>query len=116
MASKKEKSNLTPEKLDGYKRLITGNSKIEMKGTTIPYTSYIGHMFSYFEKDSTFGLRLPEKKREEFLKKYQTTLFISYGIVKKEFVLVPDNLLMNTQELKPWFDVSFNYARSLKPK
>ncbi len=36
-------------------------------------------MFSYFEKDGTFGLRLAEKDREKFLKKYKTTPFISYG-------------------------------------
>jgi len=42
-----------------------------------------------------------EKKREKFLKKYKTTLFVSYGIVKKEFVLVPDKLLKNIKEFKP---------------
>jgi hypothetical protein len=73
-------------------------------------------MFSYFEKDGTFGLKLPEKAREEFLKKYKTTLFISYGIVKKEFVLVPEKLLKNTKEFKPYFDISFDYVKSLKPK
>ena len=116
MASKKEQSNVPQVKLDAYRKLIASNPKIELKGATIPYTSYNGHMFSYFEKDGTFGLRLPEKEREEFLKKYKTTLFISYGIVKKEFVLVPANVLMNAKEFKPWFDTSFNYVKSLKPK
>ena len=116
MASKKEQNNVPQVKLDAYRKLIASNPKIELKGATIPYTSYNGHMFSYFEKDGTFGLRLPEKEREEFLKKYKTTLFISYGIVKKEFVLVPANVLMNAKEFKPWFDTSFNYVKSLKPK
>jgi len=116
MATKKEQSNVPQDKLDAYRKLIATNPKIELKGATVPYTSYNGHMFSYFEKDGTFGLRLPEKEREEFLKKYQTTLFVSYGIVKKEFVLVPGKVLLNAKELKPWFDISFSYVKSLKPK
>src|SRR5215475_3215478 len=112
MATKKQTSNLSNEKLDAYKKLIGSNPLIELKGATVPYTSYNGHMFSYFEKDGTFGLRLPEKEREAFLKKYKTTLFISYGIVKKEFVLVPEKLLMNFKEFKPYFDMSFEYVRS----
>src|SRR6266568_3950333 len=99
--NKKENSNIPKDNLDSYKKLIESNPKIELKGATVPYTSYNGHMFSYFEKDGSFGLRLPTEVREEFLKKYKTTLFISYGIVKKEFVLVPEKLLKNTKELKP---------------
>jgi hypothetical protein len=73
-------------------------------------------MFSYFEKDGSFGLRLLEKEREEFLKKYKTSLFISYGIIKKEFVQVPDNLFLDYKEFKPWFDRSVQYVKTLKAK
>lgn len=114
--AKTTNNNLPQDKLDAYKKLIAANPKIELKGATVPYTSYNGHMFSYFEKDATFGLRLPEKEREAFLKKYKTTLFVSYGVVKKEFVLVPDRLLLNFKEFKPYFDISFNYVASLKAK
>src|SRR5215467_8095307 len=116
MSAKAEKSNLSKEKLDAYEKLVATNSKIELKGASVPYTSFNGHMFSYFEKDGTFGLRLPEKEREVFLKKYKTTLFTSYGIVKKEFVLVPEKLLMNFKEFKPYFEMSFQYVKALKPK
>ena len=116
MPDKKQTSNLSKGKLDAYKKLIASNPQLELKGANVPYTSFNGHMFSYFEKDGTFGLRLPEKDRDIFLKKYKTTLFISYGIVKKEFVLVPEKLLMNFKELKPYFDISFEYVASLKPK
>ena len=84
MATKIVVNNIPQDKLDIYKSLISTYPKIEMKGAAVPYTSFNGHMFSYFEKDGTFGLRLPENVREEFLKKYKTTLFISYGIIKKD--------------------------------
>ena len=116
MAKKGGKASISQDKFDAYSRLIETNPKIELKGATVPYTSFNGHMFSYFEKDGTFGLRLPEKEREDFLKKYKTTLFISYGTVKKEFVLVPDSLLLNFKEFKPYFDISFKFVASLKAK
>jgi hypothetical protein len=62
---------------------------------------------------SDFGYQL---KREEFIKKYNTSLFVSNGIVKKEFVLVPDKLLLNRQAFKPYFDISFKNIASLKAK
>ena len=112
MKTNKQPTNIPQHKLDAYKKLIGANPVIQLKGASVPYTSFNGHMFSYFEKDGTFGLRLPEKEREKFLKKYNTTLFISYGIVKKEFVLVPEKVLMNTAELKPYFDMSFEFMTS----
>src|SRR5450631_1212891 len=105
MIPKKEKRTIPQDKLHFYNKLVETNSKIELKGATVPYTSCNGHMFSYLEKDGSLGLRLPAEVRETFLKKYKTTLFVSYGIVKKEYVLVPDKLFINTKELKPYFDI-----------
>ncbi len=116
MATKKTKSTIPEEILELYSKLVATNTKVELKGASVPYTSHQGHMFSYLEKDGSLGLRLPEEAREVFLKKYKTTLFVSYGIVKKEFVLVPEKLLRSTKELKPYFDISFEYVKTLKPK
>src|SRR5215471_12974407 len=114
MPTKKE-SSVAPDKLEQYKKLVATNSKVELKGATVPYTSHHGHMFSNFNPDGTLGLRLPEEEIEAFLKKYKTTLVHAYGIVRKDYVVVPDKLLKNTKELKPYFDMSFNYVNSLKP-
>ena len=116
MSVKKEKSNHPKELLDLYDKLIETNPTVERKGATMPYTSLNGHMFSFIAKDGTFGLRLPEDARINFLKKYKAKLFEAYGAVLKEYVLVPDKLFKNTKELKPYFDRSFEYIKSLKPK
>lgn len=116
MATKKEKSNHPKELLDLYDKLIRTNPTVERKGATMPYTSISGHMFSFLAKDGSFGLRLPEELRQTFLKKYKTKLCEAYGVVLKEYVLVPDKLFKNTKELKSWFDLSFDYIKSLKPK
>ena len=73
-------------------------------------------MFSRLDPSGKMALRLPAGEREEFLKKYKTTLFHAYGIVQKEYVTVPDALLNNTKELKKYFDISVRYVRALKPK
>jgi len=116
MATQKPKSNIPQEIIDLYAKLVKTNPQVELKGATVPYTSHNGHMFSYLEKDGSMGLRLPADELEKFLKKYNTTLFKSYGIIKKDFATVPDKLLKNTKELKKYFDISFEYVKTLKPK
>jgi hypothetical protein len=116
-AKKLRKSNITPEKLALYEKLIATHPKIERKGVNNPYTSLNGHMFTYLDPTSALvGIRLPAGEREEFLKKYQSTLFEAYGAVMTEFVTVPDALLKNTKELQKYVALSYEYTKTLKPK
>jgi TfoX/Sxy family transcriptional regulator of competence genes len=73
-------------------------------------------MFSFLTKEGKLALRLPEGEREAFLKKYKTTLCEQHGTVLKEYVLVPDALLARTRELQAYFNQSYAYVASLKPK
>jgi hypothetical protein len=73
-------------------------------------------MYTILLGSQTLGIRLPEKERERFLKKYGTTLLEAYGTVMKEYVAMPDSLLGKTKELKKYLDLSFEYAGTLKPK
>ncbi len=99
-----------------YDKLIATIPSIERKGSSVPYTSHNGHMFSYLSKSGVLALRLPESAREAFLSKYQTTLCKQYGVVQKEYVEVPAALLRKTAELKKYLAQSFAYVRTLKPK
>ncbi|MGB3717312.1 MAG: hypothetical protein WA996_23055 [Candidatus Promineifilaceae bacterium] len=112
----KEADQIREEKLELYDRLIATNPNIERKGATMPYTSLNGHMFTYFSKSNSLGIRLPKEEREAFLEKYDTTLFESYGAIMKEYVAVPDDLLANTEELRQYLDISYEYVKTLKPK
>ena len=95
-------------KTDLFEQLVATHPDAVRKGDTIPYTSLNGHMYSYFSKDGFLALRLPAAEREQFLAKYNTTLVTAYGIVQKEYVMVPDSLLEQTAELKPWFEKAMN--------
>jgi hypothetical protein len=73
-------------------------------------------MYSYLTKDDYVALKLPEEERIKFLEKYKTTLVQQYGIVQKEYVVVPASLLEKTSELKKYFAISYAYTSTLKPK
>jgi hypothetical protein len=104
------------DKLELYEKLVATNPSVERKGATVPYTSLNGHMFSYLSKEGKLALRLPAGEREAFLKKYKAKLCEAYGTVQPEYVEVPDSLLSSTRELKKYFDSSYAYVGSLKPK
>jgi hypothetical protein len=104
------------ESLALYEKLVATRPDVERKGATMPYTSANGHMTSLLTKEGWLALRLPADVREAFLKKYKTKLAEQYGAVMKEFVQVPDALLRKTKELAKYFDVSYSYVGSLKPK
>ena len=115
MDTKKDnKSNA--DKIALYDKLIATNPDIERKGDTNPYTSYNGNMFTHLTPEGVLSIRLPEKEREAFIKKYKTKLKEAYGIIQKEYVVVPDTLFKKTDELKTYLDISFEYAKTLKPK
>ena len=102
--------------LEWFEKLVATNPRVQRKGDSMPYTSLNGHMFSLLTKEGDLALRLPAEVREAFLTKYQTKLCEQYGIVMKEYVLVPDSLLRKTKELRKFFDLSYDYVASLKPK
>ncbi len=103
-------------KMELYDKLIASHPGAARKGDTIPYTSLNGHMYSMLTKGDEVALRLPEEERTKFIDKYKTKLLEQYGIVQREYVVVPDSLLKKTGELKKYFDLSYLYVSGLKPK
>ncbi len=98
-----------------YDKLIGSFPDIERKGAANPYTSLNGNMFSLLH-EGEMALRLPEGERELFVKKYKSSLYKAYGVVMKEYVAVPEELLRNTKELSKYLAMSYEYAKTLKAK
>ena len=115
MAAKKELTTYA-NKLAIYDKLVAANSSIERKGDTMPYTSLNGNMFSLLGKDGSFGFRLSKQDREECLHKYKSGLMEQDGVAMKEYVLIPDRPLSSPEDLKKYFELSYAYAKTLKPK
>jgi hypothetical protein len=104
------------ERLAMYERAVATLPGVERKGATVPYTSVNGHMFSYLGPDGRLALRLPAGERQAFIDRFSTRLHEAYGIVQKEYVTVPDELLGDTPALAPYFASSYAYVSGLKPK
>jgi len=116
MSTKKVTQVISPDKLDLYDKFISMNAEIKRKGTTLPYTSVNGNMFTFLSKDGKLNIRLPAPDRESFITKFKTSPSVQHGVTMKEYVVVPEFLLKNTNELQLYVDRSFEYAKTLKSK
>jgi TfoX/Sxy family transcriptional regulator of competence genes len=112
----KRAEGIPEEILALYEKLVATNPDVERKGASMPYTSVNGHMFSFLTKEGKLALRLPTEERESFLEQFDTRLCEQHGRVMKEYVEIPDHLLGKIEELKRYFDLSYAYVHSLKPK
>ena len=112
----KKKTGATNSTVELYDKLIATIPEIKRKGAANPYTSLNGNMFTLLHQSSRLAIRLPQDKREEFLKRYKTKLFEAYGAVMEEYVAVPASILKNTKELQEYLASSYEYAKTLKPK
>jgi len=104
------------DKVALYEKLVATNPRVERKGATMPYTSLNGNMFSLLNKDGVLLLRLGDADRDAFVAKHKTKPVVMYGAVMPEYVAVPDALLAKTAQLKKYFDASYAYVSSLRPK
>jgi TfoX/Sxy family transcriptional regulator of competence genes len=116
MAKKREAPTIPAEKRTRYEAIVATIPGLKCKGATMPYTAVNGHMFSFLTQDGSLALRLPLQTREAFLRKFKTTLVEAHGTVMKEYVAVPDALWQTVDEMKLYFDLSYQYVQTLKPK
>jgi TfoX/Sxy family transcriptional regulator of competence genes len=116
MAAQK-KSRIPAHKIALYEELIATLPAVDVKGADNRYTAINGNMFSLLHAPKgRLALRLSDHDREQFLKKYNASLFEAYGAAMKEYVAVPDALLHNIPELQQHLKASYAYAKALKPK
>ena len=103
--------------IDLYKRLIDTHPEVELKGgKKLPNTSLNGNMYSFVSKTGKVALWMGKADREAFIETYDSKLAENYGVVMKEYVEVPDDLLNNLEELAPYLALSHKYAQTLKQK
>lgn len=105
------------QRIELYKSIISLVEGIELKGKSMPYTSANGHMFSQLNKDGEIGIRLSDEEMKEFFVKFpRSKPFTSYGATMKGYVLIPEDLLTNTDLIAKYLTQSYQYVLSLEPK
>ncbi|NQV16548.1 hypothetical protein HQ531_13885 [bacterium] len=104
------------EMFDIYEEMVGSIPEIERRGATMPYTALNGNMFSFLSKEGQISLRLSRPDRDLFLSIYDDSLSIQYGAVMKEYVELPDAVAKSPGKLNEYFCISYEYAKTLKPK
>jgi len=105
------------EALRRYAAVVAAaGADIDVKGAKNPYTSRNGHMFSFLDADGAMALRLSDEAGEEFRSSYDSGPVIQYDRVMRGYVSVPADLLARTDELRAWFERSYEWIGTLKPK
>ena len=104
------------EKLKIYDDLVAKCDRFERKGKTMPYTSANGHMFSLLNKAGELGIRFSKEIQNNYLEKYETTIFKSYNAVMRGYILIKDKMLEDEENVVQLLNESFDYVMSLDPK
>lgn len=104
------------EKLKVYDQLIDKCPRFERKGKTMPYTSANGYMFSLFNKDCEIGIRFSKKVQEKYIKEFNSSIYKSYGAIMKGYVLIPEHMLEDLNNVSHYLNESYDYVMSLEPK
>lgn len=104
------------DKLKIYENLIDKCPRFESKGKTMHYTSANGYMFSILNKAGEIGIRFSKDVQEKYMKEFNTTIFKSYGSVMRGYVLIPDEMLEDLDNLALYLNESYDYVMTLEPK
>ena len=104
------------EKLTLYDELVAKCSRFKRKGKTVPYTSANGHMFSLLNKAGEIGIRFSKEGQEKYIEKFDSTIFKSYNSIMHGYVLIPENMLEDLDNVARYLDESYDYVMSLEPK
>ncbi len=104
------------ERLKLYDAIVEKCPRFERKGKTMPYTSANGYMFSLLNKDGQLGFRFSKSVQEQYISTFNSSYFKSYGATMKGYVLIPDDMLHDLDELAKYLNESYDYVMTLEPK
>lgn len=102
--------------LSQYDLIVSEIPGMERKGKGSPYTSMNGNMYTMMRKDGTLGIRLSDEDRKIFMETFDAIPFENYGSIIKEYVEVPEKVLMDKECIIEYMKKSHEYAKTLKPK
>ncbi len=104
------------KRLKIYDDLVAKCARFERKGKTMPYTSANGYMFSLLNKAGEIGIRFSKEVQEKYMKELNTTFYKSYGTTMKGYILIPDKMLGDLDNLAKYLNESYDYVMNLEPK
>ena len=104
------------EKLKIYDQLVAKCPRFKRKGKTVPYPSANGHMFSLLNKAGEIGIRFSKEVQKRYIEEFHSTIFKSYNSIMHGYVLIPEKMLEDLDNVAGYLDESYDYVMSLDPK
>jgi len=104
------------DKLKVYNELVAKCNRFERKGKTVPNTSANGYMFSLLNKSGEIGIRFSKEVQKKYMEEWDTTIFKSYNAVMNGYVLIPEKMLKDLDNVAKYLNESYDYVMSLPPK
>ena len=104
------------ERLKTYDELVAKCPRFERKGKTVPYTSANGHMFSLLNKEGELGFRYSKEDQKKYIEEFGSDVLKSHGAVMQGYVLIPDAMLKDLDNVARYLNESYDYVMSLDPK
>lgn len=104
------------EHLERYDALVAECPRFERKGKSMPYTSANGHMFSLLNKAGELGIRFSKDDQEAYMKEFGTSEFRSHGSVMRGYILIPGELLADTERMVALLNEAYDHVMTLEPK
>ena len=104
------------EKLKIYDELVAKCDRFKRKGKTMPYTSANGYMFSLLNKAGEIGIRFSKDVQKKYIEEFDSSLYRSYNAIMNGYVLIPDHMLENLDNVAKYLNESYDYVLSLEPK
>jgi len=104
------------EKLKIYNELVAKCPRFQRKGTTMPYTSANGHMFSLLNKAGEIGIRFSKEVQKKYIEEFDSSIYKSYNSIMHGYVLIPERMLKDQDNVAKYLEESYDYIMSLDPK
>ena len=102
-------------KLELYDEAVGKCPRFDRKGKTMPYTSANGHMFSLLNKAGELGVRFSKDIQQQYIEDLATTTFVSYGATLRGYVLMPEHICSDIDQLAKYLNEGYDYVMSLEP-
>ncbi len=104
------------EKLKVYDALVEKCSRFDRKGKTVPYTSANGYLFSLLNKEGEFGIRFSKDVQKKYTEEFDSTVLKSHGATMQGYVLIPEHMLEDLDNVATCLNESYDYVMTLDPK
>ncbi len=104
------------EKLKIYDDLVAKCDRFDRKGKTVPHTAANGYMFSLLNKAGEIGIRFSKEAQTKYIEEFDSSIYKSYNAIMRGYVLIPDKMLEDLDNVARYLNEGYDYVMSLDPK